>query len=82
MSSETGRADAAFCADLVRTRDFRTYAASLFVPPEARRAWIAYEAGDVKTAREQMTRGLSLDPDQPQLRELRDRIGGGAGASR
>lgn len=53
-----------------------------FVWAKARRAWIAYEAGDVKTAREQMTRGLSLDPDQPQLRELRDRIGGGAGASR
>ncbi|HCX18434.1 MAG TPA: phytoene synthase, partial [Afipia sp.] len=41
MSNAPSNDAAAFCADLVRARDFRTYAASLFVSPEARRAWLA-----------------------------------------
>ena len=41
---------AAFCADLVRAQDFRTYAASLFVPPDVRRAWLALAAFNAEVA--------------------------------
>ncbi|MGD9837266.1 MAG: phytoene/squalene synthase family protein [Afipia sp.] len=50
MSGDKDRADAAFCADLARARDFRSYAASLFVPPDVRRAWIALAAFNAEVA--------------------------------
>lgn len=39
-----------FCADLVRAQDFKSYAASLFASPEARRAWLALAAFNVEVA--------------------------------
>lgn len=81
MSSETGRADAAFCADLVRTRDFRTHAASLFVPPEARRAWIALAAfnAEVSYVRDHVSQPL---PGEIRLQWWRDVLTGeGRGSS-
>lgn len=42
--------DAAFCAELVRARDFASYAASLFVPPSPRRAWMALAAFNCEVA--------------------------------
>jgi 15-cis-phytoene synthase len=48
--STTDRSADAFCTDLVRAQDFKTYAASLFVPPEARRAWIALAAFNAEVA--------------------------------
>lgn len=50
MSAAPSNDAAAFCADLVRARDFRTYAASLFVSPEARRAWLALAAFNAEVA--------------------------------
>ena len=50
MSNAADRSAEAFCTDLVRAQDFRTYAASLFVPPEARRAWIALAAFNAEVA--------------------------------
>ena len=35
---EPPKDSAAFCADLVRTHDFARYAATLFLPPDQRRA--------------------------------------------
>ena len=40
----------AFCADLVRTREFSSYAGSLFVSPEPRRAWLALAAFNVEVS--------------------------------
>jgi phytoene synthase len=52
MSSADGnREDAAFCADLVRTRDFASYAATLFVPADQRRALLAVLAFNVEISR-------------------------------
>ncbi len=81
MSSETGRADAAFCADLVRTRDFRTHAASLFVPPEARRAWIALAAfnAEVSYVRDHVSQPL---PGEIRLQWWRDVLTGEGQGSR
>ena len=39
-----------FCADLVRAQDFRAYAASLFVPAEVRRSWLALAAFNAEVA--------------------------------
>jgi phytoene synthase len=50
MSTARDHDAEAFCADLVRAQDFRTYAASLFVPPEARRAWTALAAFNAEVA--------------------------------
>lgn len=50
MSAAPSNDAAAFCADLVRARDFRTYAASLFVSPEARRSWLALAAFNAEVA--------------------------------
>lgn len=81
MSQETGRADAAFCADLVRTRDFRTYAASLFVPPETRRAWIAIAAfnAEVSYVRDHVSQPL---PGEIRLQWWRDVLTGEGQGSR
>jgi phytoene synthase len=50
MSNTPGHDAAAFCADLVRAQDFRTYAATLFVPADARRAWLALAAFNAEVA--------------------------------
>jgi phytoene synthase len=49
MSSE--RADAAFCADLVRMHDFPRYASTLFAPAEERRALLALYAFNAEISR-------------------------------
>ncbi len=53
--------DAAFCADLVRARDFTSYAASLFVPPAPRRAWLALAAfsSEVSHIRDHVSQALT-----------------------
>ncbi|MES2750959.1 MAG: phytoene/squalene synthase family protein [Pseudomonadota bacterium] len=51
MSVATGNAAEAFCTQLVRAKDFQSYAASLFVPPEPRRAWLALAAFNVEVSR-------------------------------
>ena len=51
MSEAAGRADAAFCADLVRTHDFARYASTLFVGPEERRALLALYAFNAEISR-------------------------------
>ena len=75
MSSGTDRADAAFCTDLVRARDFRTYAASLFVVPDVRRAWIAIAAfnAEVSYVRDHVSQPL---PGEIRLQWWRDVLTG------
>jgi 15-cis-phytoene synthase len=51
MSEAADRADAAFCADLVRTHDFARYASTLFVGPEERRALLALYAFNAEISR-------------------------------
>lgn len=80
MSSTTGSEAAAFCTDLVRARDFRTYAASLFVSPEVRRAWIALAAfnAEVSYIRDHVSQPL---PGEIRLQWWRDVLTGeGQGA--
>jgi phytoene synthase len=80
MSAATDRAAEAFCTDLVRAQDFRTYAASLFVPPDVRRAWIALAAFNVEVAhvRDHVSQPL---PGEIRLQWWRDALtGGGQGA--
>lgn len=81
MSGETGRADTAFCSDLVRARDFRTYAASLFVSPDARRAWIALAAfnAEVSYVRDHVSQPL---PGEIRLQWWRDVLTGEGQGSR
>lgn len=71
--SNTDRSAEAFCTDLVRTQDFRTYAASLFVPPEARRAWIALAAfnAEVSRVRDHVSQPL---PGEIRLQWWRDAL--------
>jgi len=75
MSSDKDRADAAFCSDLARARDFRTYAASLFVPPDVRRAWIALAAfnAEVSYVRDHVSQPL---PGEIRLQWWRDVLTG------
>lgn len=81
MSGATDRANAAFCTDLVRTRDFRTYAASLFVSPESRRAWIALAAfnAEVSYVRDHVSQPL---PGEIRLQWWRDVLTGEGQGSR
>lgn len=81
MSSGTDRADAAFCTDLVRARDFRTYAASLFVMPDVRRAWIALAAfnAEVSYVRDHVSQPL---PGEIRLQWWRDVLTGEGQGSR
>ncbi|MBN9596182.1 MAG: squalene/phytoene synthase family protein [Afipia sp.] len=81
MSSGTDRADAAFCTDLVRARDFRTYAASLFVVPDVRRAWIALAAfnAEVSYVRDHVSQPL---PGEIRLQWWRDVLTGEGQGSR
>src|SRR3954463_1888705 len=46
-----GAADAAFCADLVRTHDFDRYASTLFVDADTRRGLLALYAFNVEIFR-------------------------------
>jgi len=50
-STSADRADAAFCADLVRTYDFARYASTLFVGAEERRALLALYAFNAEISR-------------------------------
>lgn len=73
-------ADEAFCTNLVRAQDFRTYAASLFVSPEARRSWLALAAFNAEVAhvRDHISQPL---PGEIRLQWWRDALtGGGKGA--
>lgn len=75
MSGEANRANAAFCTDLVRARDFRTYAATLFVSPDVRRAWIALAAfnAEVSYVRDHVSQPL---PGEIRLQWWRDILTG------
>jgi len=81
MSSDKDRADAAFCSDLARARDFRSYAASLFVPPDVRRAWIALAAFNVEVSyvRDHVSQPL---PGEIRLQWWRDVLTGDGKGSR
>nr|HAQ94855.1 phytoene synthase [Afipia sp.] len=81
MSNAPSNDAAAFCADLVRARDFRTYAASLFVSPEARRAWLALAAFNAEVAhvRDHVSQPL---PGEIRLQWWRDVLTGGGEGSR
>ena len=76
MSNTSGHAAEAFCADLVRAQDFRTYAASLFVPADARRAWLALAAFNAEVAhvRDHVRQPL---PGEIRLQWWRDALSGG-----
>jgi 15-cis-phytoene synthase len=76
MSAGEGSKDAAaFCADLVRSHDFARYAATLFVPPEQRRALLALYAfnTEICRVREQVSQPL---PGEVRLRWWTDMLGG------
>lgn len=80
MSTTSGHDAAAFCADLSRAQDFRTYAASLFVSPEARRASLALTAFNAEVAhvRDHVSQPL---PGEIRLQWWRDALtGSGQGA--
>jgi phytoene synthase len=64
-----------FCADQVRARDFTSYAASLFVPPEPRRAWLALAAFNTEVAhiRDHISQPL---PGEIRLQWWRDTLTG------
>lgn len=68
-------ADEAFCTNLVRAQDFRTYAASLFVSPEARRSWLALAAFNAEVAhvRDHISQPL---PGEIRLQWWRDALTG------
>ncbi|WP_424631271.1 phytoene/squalene synthase family protein [Bradyrhizobium sp. SYSU BS000235] len=72
--------DAAFCADLVRTRDFTSYAASLFVPPAPRRAWLALAAfrSEVAHVRDHVSQALT---GEIRLQWWRDALTGHTGGT-
>jgi len=72
--------DAAFCADLVRARDFTSYAASLFVPPAQRRAWLALAAfsSEVSHVRDHVSQTLT---GEIRLQWWRDALTGQAGGT-
>lgn len=80
MNNAPGHDAEAFCADLARTRDFRSYAASLFVAPDARRSWLALAAFNAEVAhvRDHVSQPL---PGEIRLQWWRDVLtGGGKGA--
>lgn len=62
-----------FCADQVRTRDFTSYAASLFVPREPQRAWLALAAfnSEIALIRDHVTQPL---PGEIRLQWWRDTL--------
>jgi 15-cis-phytoene synthase len=73
MSAERNNTAENFCADLVRGQDFKSYAASLFVSPEARRSWLALAAFNVEVSqvRDHISQPL---PGEIRLRWWRDTL--------
>ena len=71
-------ASAAFCANLVRERDFESYAHSLLVPPDMRRSWLALAAFhcEISHVRDHVSQPL---PGEIRLQWWRDLVSGGAG---
>ena len=65
----------AFCADQARTHDFTGYAASLFVRPQPRRAWLALAAfnADVAHIRDHISQPM---PGEIRLQWWRDTLTG------
>jgi phytoene synthase len=76
-TASDAKAAAAFCADLVRAHDFARYAATIFVPPDARRALLALYAFNVEITRvrEQVTQPL---PGEIRLQWWTDMLAGHA----
>ncbi len=76
MSGGSEKASAAFCADLVRSRDFERYASTLFVPADKRRALLALYAFNVEIlrVREQVSQPL---PGEIRLQWWTDMLAGG-----
>jgi phytoene synthase len=78
VSSERSQdgSNAAFCAELVRDRDFPRYAATLFLPPEKRRALLALYAFNVEVSRvrDQISQPL---PGEIRLQWWTDLLEGG-----
>jgi phytoene synthase len=74
------KAATAFCADLVRSHDFARYAATIFLPAEARRALLALYAFNVEITRvrEQVTQPL---PGEIRLQWWSDMLAGHAHGS-
>jgi phytoene synthase len=72
-------AQAAYCADLVRTHDFARYAASLFVPAMERRGLLALYAFNVEIlrVREQVSQALPGDIRLQWWRDLLEGSGHG-----
>lgn len=81
MITAPDQSAAAFCADLVRAQDFRSYAASLFVSPEARRSWLALAAFNAEVAhvRDHVSQPL---PGEIRLQWWRDALTGEGQGSR
>lgn len=81
MSGAASNDAAAFCSDLARAQDFRTYAASLFISPAARRAWIALAAFNAEVAhvRDHVSQPL---PGEIRLQWWRDVLTGEGQGSR
>jgi phytoene synthase len=76
MSATRAPIDAAgFCADLVRSRDFARYAATLFMPAIPRRALLAVYAfnTEISRVREQVSQPL---PGEMRLQWWTDMLGG------
>ncbi len=75
MTEIDDHSGANFCADLVRRRDFEKYAASLFVAPEPRRAWLALSAFNVEVSkvRDHVSQPL---PGEVRLQWWRDALTG------
>ncbi|MCX7308665.1 MAG: squalene/phytoene synthase family protein [Afipia sp.] len=78
--SADDRSAQAFCADLARARDFNAYAASLFVSPEQRRAWLALAAFNVEVSqvRDHISQPL---PGEIRLQWWRDVLTGEGAAT-
>ncbi|MBI5129735.1 MAG: squalene/phytoene synthase family protein [Rhodopseudomonas palustris] len=72
-----GDADAAFCAELVRSADFDRYAATLFVEPDSRRALLALYAfnAEIVRVRDQVSQPL---PGEIRLQWWTDTLAGTA----
>lgn len=78
--SAADRSAEAFCTGLVRAQDFRAYAASLFVSPNARRAWMALAAFNAEVAhvRDHVSQPL---PGEIRLQWWRDALTGSSQAA-
>jgi len=80
MSAAQNNSAETICADLVRAQDFKSYAASLFVPAEARRSGLALAAfnAEVSQVRDHISQPL---PGEIRLQWWRDTLTGeGQGA--